>query len=225
VARKIPVYLEVSSKRTFAGAVDWPGWTRSGRTKDDALDALAAYAARYAKVARRAKETFDPPKNADDFEVVERLEGGGGTDFGVPGETPTVDKRAIERRELARLTRLLEASWATFDSTARTARGKTLRKGPRGGGRDVPKMVGHVTDADGAYLGMLGPRYRRAAGTDDATATAQIRQLALAALAARSRGETLEEGRPRKLWEPRYYVRRSAWHALDHAWEIEDRVE
>jgi hypothetical protein len=226
MAKKVPVYLEVSSKRTFAGAVDWPGWTRSGRTEDDALDALAGYAARYAKVARRAKETFDPPKSAEDFDVVERLQGGGGTDFGVPGETPKADKRAIEGPELARLSRLLEASWATFDSAAKAARGRTLRKGPRGGGRDVPKMIGHVSDAEGAYLGMLGARYRRAAGTDNATATAQIRELALEALAARSRGETLEEGRrPRKLWEPRYYVRRSAWHALDHAWEIEDRAE
>jgi hypothetical protein len=226
VAKKIAVYLEVGSKRTFAGAVDWPGWSRSGRTEQDALDALAVYGARYAKVTRRAKEAFDSPKSADDFDVVERVKGGGGTDFGVPGEIPAADKRAIEGRELARLTRLLETSWATFDSAAKAARGKKLRTGPRGGGRDVPKMVGHVTDAEGAYLGMLGARYRRPPETDDATAVAQIRKAALVALAARSRGETVQEGsRPRKLWEPRYFVRRSAWHALDHAWEIEDRVE
>jgi hypothetical protein len=226
VAKKIAVYLEVGSKRTFAGAVDWPGWTRSGRTEEDALDALAAYGARYAKVTQRAKETFDPPKSVDDFDVVERLTGGGGTDFGVPGEIPTADKRAIEGRELARLTRLLEASWATFDSAAKAARGKKLRTGPRGGGRDVPKMFSHVTDAEGAYLGMLGSRYRRPPGADDPAAVAQIRNAALVALGARSRGETVQQGsRPHKLWEPRYFVRRSAWHALDHAWEIEDRVE
>jgi hypothetical protein len=28
-----------------------------------------------------------------------------------------------------------------------------------------------------------------------------------------------------KLWTPRYFVRRTAWHALDHAWEIEDRLQ
>jgi hypothetical protein len=27
-----------------------------------------------------------------------------------------------------------------------------------------------------------------------------------------------------KLWAPRYFARRVAWHMLDHAWEIEDRV-
>ena len=29
--------------------------------------------------------------------------------------------------------------------------------------------------------------------------------------------------RGRRPWSPCYAVRRSAWHALDHAWEIEDR--
>jgi len=30
--------------------------------------------------------------------------------------------------------------------------------------------------------------------------------------------------RTKPLWSPRFAIRRSAWHALDHAWEIEDRV-
>jgi hypothetical protein len=36
----------------------------------------------------------------------------------------------------------------------------------------------------------------------------------------------VEERGPRggKRWLPRYFVRRVAWHALDHAWEIEDRA-
>jgi hypothetical protein len=29
----------------------------------------------------------------------------------------------------------------------------------------------------------------------------------------------------KKTWSPRYYVRRAAWYALDHAWEIEDRAK
>jgi hypothetical protein len=224
MAKKIGVYLEIGSKRIFAGAIDWPGWSRSGRTDDDALEALAAYGARYAKVARKAGEPFDPPRAAD-FEVVERVKGGTGTDFGVPGEVPKADRRPLGGRDLDRLTRLLEASWSTFDVTAKAARGKTLRTGPRGGGRDVPKMTVHVIDAEGSYIGTLGVRYRRPAGTDDAAAMAQMRKAALEALAARARGEKLDDsGRPRKLWEPRYFVRRSAWHALDHAWEIEDRL-
>jgi len=28
-----------------------------------------------------------------------------------------------------------------------------------------------------------------------------------------------------KRWTPQYFVRREAWHALDHTWEIEDRLK
>jgi len=42
VTGRIAVYVEVTPRRTFAGAVEWPGWCRSGKTVDDALQALAA---------------------------------------------------------------------------------------------------------------------------------------------------------------------------------------
>jgi len=38
-----PVYLESGSRRTFAGAIDWPGWCRSGRDEASALEALLSY--------------------------------------------------------------------------------------------------------------------------------------------------------------------------------------
>ncbi|MEA2503386.1 MAG: hypothetical protein QOG36_429, partial [Actinomycetota bacterium] len=50
----VPVYVEVGAKRVFAGALEWPGWTRAGRTESHALDALAAAAERYAEVAELA---------------------------------------------------------------------------------------------------------------------------------------------------------------------------
>jgi hypothetical protein len=31
------------------------------------------------------------------------------------------------------------------------------------------------------------------------------------------------EARGGSRWSPRYAIRRSAWHSLDHAWEILDR--
>jgi hypothetical protein len=38
--------------------------------------------------------------------------------------------------------------------------------------------------------------------------------------------EPLPEKGPRGgiIWPARYFVRRTAWHVLDHAWEIEDRI-
>jgi hypothetical protein len=47
-----------------------------------------------------------------------------------------------------------------------------------------------------------------------------------AALAAGARGELPERGpRGGARWTPRSFVRRVAWHVLDHAWEIEDRLQ
>ena len=41
-----PVYLEVGKKRVFASALNWPGWTRSAKTGEDALDLLNEYGSR-----------------------------------------------------------------------------------------------------------------------------------------------------------------------------------
>jgi hypothetical protein len=55
--------------------------------------------------------------------------------------------------------------------------------------------------------------------------TFHTRQAILNALEVALKGELPEQG-PRGgiRWPPRYFIRRSAWHVLDHAWEIEDRM-
>jgi hypothetical protein len=226
VAKSIAVYLETAPKRAFAVAVDWPGWARSGKTDADALAALVASAPRYAKVAKRAGEPFELPRDVDALSVVERIKGGSGTEFGVPSATPAADREPIRDRDLERLTRLLKASWATFDSAAKAAQGRTLRKGPRGGGRDLRKMVGHVLEAELAYVRQLGSAHKPAPRAAESDAMAAARKAEVEALGFRARGEPIPKPTAVKNpWEPRYFVRRSAWHVLDHAWEIEDRKE
>ncbi|MGH2773763.1 MAG: hypothetical protein ACRDIU_11590 [Actinomycetota bacterium] len=39
--KTVKVFVENGSKRVFAGAVDWPGWCRSGKDEQEALEALA----------------------------------------------------------------------------------------------------------------------------------------------------------------------------------------
>jgi hypothetical protein len=215
---RLRVVLEVAPKRAFASAVDWPGWSRAGKTDNEALAALLAYAPRYAAVARRAKIAFRPPATERGTEVIERQRGGSGTEFGVPGETAAIEREPISPAELKRLTALLRAAWATFDSAARRAEGVTLTLGPRGGGRQVPKMTEHVREAEAAYIHQLGSRAPRGA------TMAELRTAFVATLTARARDEPVPDpNKVRKPWVPRYAVRRSAWHALDHAWEIEDR--
>ncbi|HEX9635685.1 MAG TPA: hypothetical protein VGB34_09425 [Candidatus Limnocylindria bacterium] len=221
----VDVYLEIGTKRTFAGAIDWPGWCRAGRTEADALEALVTYAPRYRAVLGRTTPAFRAPDDVSRLNVVERLRGGGGTDFGVPGEAPEADGRPVDERELARFRRLLTRCWSAFDAAAAAAVGVELRKGPRGGGRDLDKIVAHVREADEAYLQGLGSKIPKRMGPDSAAESAELRATILAALSARAGGQSpAEPNRVKKLWSPRYHVRRATWHLLDHAWEIEDRA-
>ena len=223
---RVSVQVERGAKRVFATAVEWPGWSRSGKTEEAALAALLASADRYAAVAERAGLPFARPASLDDLEVTARVTGGAGTDFGVPSVPPTGDDEPLAAADLRRLTALLQAAWATFDATAEAHRGAELSKGPRGGGRSMTKITGHVLEAEEAYLHQLGnKRPRVGAAASVATRMAAVRDASSGALAARARDEPLPEpNKVKKPWSPRYFVRRSAWHALDHAWEIEDRA-
>jgi len=224
VTGHIAVYLEVTRRRTFAGAVEWPGWCRAGRTPDDALEALVAYADRYAAAISYSRLGFERPARVDDLEVVEQLTGNATTEFGAPGVPPTADERPIDAKELKRQTTILTASWRAFDRAAKRAVGVKLSTGPRGGGRDLPKIVEHVFGAEESYLSKLGSRAPRLPVRSDEARAIALRETVVGAFLARARNEPLAEpNNVAKLWSPRFYVRRSAWHALDHAWEIEDR--
>ena len=219
----LAVMLERGDKKVFAVARDWPGWSRSGKTDDEAIEALLAYAPRYAGVIRLAKVSPLPPDGNARTEVVERHAGGSGTDFGVPGVPSQADAKRLTGAELKRQRAILEAAWTAFDEAARAAKGKTLSVGPRGGGRTLAKMTGHVLEAEVAYLGQLGSRHAKRAGGQDEMEL--VRREALAALDAVTSGKPLDNPRnTKKPWAPRYFIRRSAWHALDHAWELEDRT-
>ncbi|HEX2884125.1 MAG TPA: hypothetical protein VHQ42_06075 [Candidatus Limnocylindria bacterium] len=220
---RIRVALEVAPKRSFATAIDWPGWSRAGKTPEAALQTLLAYGIRYAPVAERAGQRLEVPGSVDVIDIIERLEGGSGTEFGVPGVPASAEGAPVDAADLGRLTALLRAAWETFDNAAAAAVGVTLRLGPRGGGRSLDKVIGHVRDAEVAYLGQLGARPPDGAA-DPADGMDRIRAAFLEALRARVAGEALPNPRRTKNpWSPRYAVRRSAWHALDHAWELEDR--
>jgi hypothetical protein len=214
----VKVVLEVAPKKSFASALDWPGWSRGGKTPDEAVEALLRYAPRYALVAKGAKVGFRPPATIRGLDVVERSRGGSGTEFGVPSNAARVEAEALRGAQLDRAIALLEAAWATFDRSAETAHGTELRLGPRGGGRQVPKMVEHVREAEAAYVHQLGVKVGRSATMEELRA-AFVEAVRLLA----DGGPLPEPNRVRRPWTPRYATRRSAWHALDHAWEIEDR--
>jgi hypothetical protein len=208
--KRIAVSIEAAPKKSFATAVDWPGWSRSGKTEELSIEALVAYADRYASIAKLAGEAF--PATDLDIDVVERSGGGGGTEFGVPSNVTDQDRRRVTARDAERLAKLVGAAWRTFSKVAAAAP-EELRKGPRGGGRNTSKVIAHVTEAEEAYAREMGIKLK--APIDE------VRAAMLDVLRRPSDGSPIA-GRK---WTARYAAHRVAWHALDHAWEIEDRSE
>jgi hypothetical protein len=197
------VALEEGKIWVFASALDWPGWCRRGRGDEAALEALDAYRGRYALVAG--------PSFAPDvaFEVIGRVPGNATTDYGAPGTPGPWDAEELPAEEADRLVGLLEESWRYFDRVVASAP-PTLRKGPRGGGRDRDGMVRHVREAERGYGSKGGWRLAPRTPWEEQRAT----------ISASLRSGTVETR-----WPARYTVQRCAWHVLDHAWEIEDKSE
>jgi hypothetical protein len=221
----VQVYLEVGNKRVFAGAIDWPGWCRSGRDEASALEALFAYGSRYSRVLRGTRLGFKKPTDISAFSVVVRLIGNATTDFGAPVIALPVDKHPIDDTELRRLTSILKACWRGFEKAVGAAQGKELRLGPRGGGRDLQKIIQHVQDANGAYLSRVGWEFKHGEKKETLQILEQTRKKVLKALRSTADQEKPTVGpRGGVRWMARYFVRRVAWHILDHAWEIEDRI-
>ena len=212
---RIAVAVEATRKKTFVTAIDWPGWSRSAKTLPEALETLVAYAPRYAPIAEAAGVPF--PEGDLEAEVFETSDGGAGTEFGVPSLVTEADRRRTSKADGARLAALVAAAWAYLDKVARSAP-ESLRKGPRGGGRDTSKIVSHTLESDHGYSREMGLRVP-AAGPGERAEIKRLRDAILEVLSQPSDGSPIAARR----WTVRYAAHRIAWHSLDHAWEIEDK--
>jgi hypothetical protein len=223
---RIAVALEVGARRVFASALDWPGWARSGRDEATALQSLLDYGPRYKRAIAAARLGFRPPADLSQLMVAERLKGGAGTDFGAPGVAPAVDSQPVTADELRRLQSILGAGWKTFAATVEAARGRPLRTGPRGGGRDLAKLVAHVLESHAAYLHQISWKVKLDPASEAQSAIGRVATDTREALAAAATGKMPARGpRGGARWSARFFVRYAAWHLLDHVWEIEDRVQ
>ena len=157
--------------------------------------------------------------------MVERLKGNGTTDFGAPDVQPLVDADPAREADVERLRTILEACWKAFDSAVSKVGARELRRGPQGGGRDLEKIIRHIADAEAAYLSRIGGKVEFQGQPGSAEALAALRRAVLDRLGIAARNWPVERGpRGGVRWTPRYFVRRAAWHLLDHTWEIQDRT-
>ena len=131
---RFEVTIERGAKRVFAGANAWPGWCRSERTEEGALEELLTYGPRYAKAMGRRRLGYLAPPDVGRFRVVERLTGNATTDFGAPGVAPRSDDRPVDEEEAKRLAAIMKASWSALDRAAGGGRPQTGNPTSAGGG-------------------------------------------------------------------------------------------
>lgn len=206
-------------KRVVAVAPNWPGLERGAKTEEQAIEKLRAYIPRYAPVAKLAKldAEFDTVRG---FDVIERYPGTGSTDFwSISFAFSSFDKQNISRDELERELRLMQACWAFFDQV-RSRVSNEMQKGPKGGGRDRDRIVHHTLAAEQDWASGIGVPV-----SGDAILTAEGLQAHRQAywLAIRQYHEQGKMAGKRTKWPLRYLIRHTAFHTLDHAWEMEDK--
>jgi hypothetical protein len=222
---QVAVALEVGPKRkVFAQARDWIGWCRAGRDEAAALAQLVATGPRYARVATRAGQPFVTPTAVEQLVVIERAPGTAVTDFGAPSALLASDTEPLAGTETERLTRLLVACWATFDEAVRGVPADLQDVKPEHG-RSPSAMRLHLLETDRMHLRAFGRAFHKADPAQLTEQEAALRVQMLASFRAVPRDEAFVPYRGYGFsWTPRFAVRRSAWHALDHAWELQDRL-
>jgi hypothetical protein len=206
-------------KRSVAFSLDWPGWSRGAKSAELALDTLESYRERYRQVADLAgmAREFDA---AGPLEVVEDRVGTGSVDFwGISFAPSSTEQGPMSEAQLERGITILQACWSFFDGVAARV-SPEMRKGPRGGGRDRNRIIRHTIRTESEdFAKQIGLRIpEEAALTPDGLL--QHRETYVAAMRAYNAGEV--EKRMRS-WTLPFLIRHSAFHTLDHAWEMEDK--
>ena len=205
-------------RKAVAFAVDWPGWSRGARTPELALATLESYRRRYRPIAVSARMADDLDA-AGRLKVIEDHVGTGSTDFwGISYFPSKSEQDPMRDPELERKLKLLRTCWTYFDRVARTVSAE-MRKGPRGGGRDRDRIIRHVIRTESEeFAPRLGLKIaEEGALTPDGLAA--HRKSYLAAIRAYNRGEL----KPMRTWTLAFLIRHSAYHVMDHAWEMEDK--
>jgi hypothetical protein len=204
-------------KKTVAFAVDWPGWSRGAKTPDVALDTLESYRVRYRPIAVGAAmaDEFD---SAGKLDIIEDKVGTGMTDFwGLSFSTSSFEHEPMDETEFDRKVRLLRACWDFFDDVAGRVSAE-MQRGPRGGGRDRDRIVRHTIRTESEdFAKKVGLRIPE----EGALTPEGLRTHRESFVAAMRDYNT--EGRTMRTWTLPFLIRHSAYHVLDHAWEMEDK--
>ena len=206
-------------KKSVAFSLDWAGWERGAKTAELALETLESYRVRYQPIASLAGMSREFAA-AGPLDVVEDMVGTGSVDFwGISFSPSSIEREPMDDADLERGIRLLQACWAYFDAVAARV-SPEMRHGPRGGGRDRDRIIRHVIRNESEdFAKQVGLRIpEEAALAPDGLR--RHRETYVAAMHAYNAGEV---SRRMRSWNLPYLIRHSAYHVLDHAWEMEDK--
>ena len=205
-------------KRSVAFSLDWPGWSRGAKTAELALETLESYRDRYRPIAKLAgmSKDFDA---AGPLEIVEDRVGTGSTDFwGISFSPSSTEQGPLSQADFDRGITLLRAAWTYFDGVAARV-SPEMRKGPRGGGRDRDRIISHtIRQESEGFASGIGLRIPEG-GALTPDGLRQYRKDYVEAMRAHNAGE----GKRMRSWTLPFLIRHSAFHTLDHAWEMEDK--
>jgi hypothetical protein len=204
-------------KRWVAVAADWPGLERGGKTEDEAVEKVVRYVSRYVPVATRVGLGSELESQTE-VEIIGRYRGVGSTDFwGISFAPSPLDREPFDAPLFDRQARLLRSAWTEFDETAARVSAE-LRPGVRGGGRSRDRIVRHVLANEGVDF---AKRVKVPSELDDLLTPGGL---------AHHRDRFVEAmrdwyaaGKPLGNWTIPYLLRHTAYHTLDHAWEMQDR--
>ncbi|HLI09552.1 MAG TPA: hypothetical protein VKV40_23520 [Ktedonobacteraceae bacterium] len=218
MANQLRVTLEIGprGKKVVAVAPDWPGLERGAKTGEAAIERLQSYLPRYTQVAKLAGMDVEFAAITT-VDVVEHYAGTGSTDFwGISFAFSSIDRQDISSAELERELTLMQACWAFFDDV-RLRVSAQMRKGSRGGGRDRDQIVRHTIRAEQEWAKKVGIPTPQGAMLIDEGLQAHREAYCNAIRALHVRGKLA------RTWPLRYLIRHTAYHTLDHAWEMEDK--
>ena len=214
---RLMLELGPKGKKVVAVAPDWPGLERGAKTGDAAIERLLAYLPRYAPVAKLAGMDAEFAADSTAVEVVEQYPGTGSTDFwGISFAFSGIDRQDMSSGKLARELTLMQACWAFFDEV-RSSVSAELERGPRGGGRHREQIFRHVVHTEQDWAKKLRVLTDEAATQSDEGLKAHRDTYVTAIRAFHAQGKMA------RTWPLRYLIRHTAYHTLDHAWEMEDK--
>lgn len=206
-------------KKAAAFALDWPGWSRGAKTAPEAVELLEAYRNRYRPIAAIAGLEAELDA-AGPLEIVEDHVGTGSTDFwGISFAPSSFEIEPMPADVIERRLTLLQAAWRFFDEVAARV-SPELAKGPRGGGRSRDEIIRHALGWERADLVKRVGIVVEPVVPDLAEGLRSHREEYVSALRAYNAEGRMAGGRN---WTIALLLRHTAFHVLDHAWEMEDK--